>query len=187
MTFTRALVVGEVPAGLLHAERLPAPPGLLDSLGRASVDRIIEFGCCALPGDGPLLIVTDADLTRRECQWLFGYADVPRAAVVVSTYRLADPARPEALQARLLNEIAHEAGHLRGLRHCSHESCVMRPVTSAAELDSRPEFLCGNCGPKPWSARLRVAFAAMFLIAMVAALNLLMPLAAGPRFAMPFT
>jgi hypothetical protein len=187
MTFTRALIVGDVPEGLLEAHRRAPPPGLLDRWGRAPVERILDFGLRAVPGDGPLLIVTGADLTMRECQWLLGYADVARQAVVVSTRRLADPGRPNALKARLMNEIAHEAGHLGGLRHCSSEACVMRPVTSAAELDGRPEFSCGACGPGPWSARLRLAAAALFLIAIVAGLNLLMPLIAGPRFEMPFT
>lgn len=187
MTFSRALIVGNVPEGLLAAERRRIPPGLLDPAGQASVDRIIEFGLRALPGNGPLLIVTDADLTMRECQWLFGYADSERNAVVVSTRRLADPLRPDALRVRLLNEIAHEAGHLRGLRHCSTKGCLMRPVVAASELDTRGEHVCGRCPPTPWRARFRLTVAALFLAAIVAGLNLLMPFAAGRRFEMPFT
>lgn len=187
MTVTRVLLVGDVPDGLIDGERRRIPPGLLDGLGRASVDRLIEFGLRALPGTGPLLIVTDADLTMRECRWLFGYADTARNAIVVSIHRLPDPLRPDVLRARLWNEIAHELGHLNGLRHCANQGCVMRPVTDAADLDTRGAESCGRCRYSPWSARFRVAAAALFLIAIVAALNLLMPLVAGPRFEMPFT
>jgi hypothetical protein len=187
MTFSRALIAGSVPEGLLHAERRPPPPGLTDPWGRVTVDAIVEFGLRALPGDGPLLIVTDADLTMRECQWLFGFADRARGVVVISIRRLAGPGEAHLLKARLENEIAHEAGHLRGLGHCRHKTCVMRPVDDARELDARPLSPCGKCPSGSWTARLRLAAASLFLIAIVASLNLLMPLAAGPPFEMPFT
>ena len=187
MTFSRALIAGSVPEGLLHAERRPLPTGLADPWGRVTVDAIVEFGLRALPGNGPLLIVTDADLTMRECRWLFGFADRARGVVVISIRRLAGPGEAHLLKSRLQNEIAHEAGHLLGLGHCRRARCVMRPVADARELDARPLSPCGRCPSGSWTARFRLAAASLFLIGVVAALNLLMPLAAGPPFDMPFT
>jgi archaemetzincin len=186
MTFSRTLIVGCVPDGVLEGERRPMPPGMADEWGRVPVERAIEWARRAVPGTDPVLVVTDGDLTMRECQWLFGFADVEQAVAIVSTRRLAPRTDPARMRTRLENEIAHEAGHLRGLRHCRNPFCVMRPVNDPRELDTRPIADCGRCG-SAWSPRARVVAAGLFLAAMVGGLNVLMPLLAGPRFEMPFT
>ena len=62
--------------------------------------------------------------------------------------------------------IAHELGHLRGLKHCYEPQCLMRPAQAAAEIDQRKIEPCGKCPRTGHRAKLAaiVAIAAGVLI-----------------------
>jgi len=116
------------------------------------------------------------DLVRSKgssVQAFVGYADTRRMVAVVSTARLDDPAHPELLAARIINEAAHELGALNGLRHCKHPGCVMHPVTAAGELDRRRATPCGACPRRGvWARRLATVAAAAAMLALALSLNL---------------
>jgi|GEM_PF-4325801 len=43
---------------------------------------------------------------------------------------------------RALEVMVHEIGHMFGIEHCTHYSCVMDGSNSMAESDSQPAHLC---------------------------------------------
>jgi hypothetical protein len=90
------------------------------------------------------VLLTSHDLALRGCESLFGYADRRRGVAVVSTFRLGGDG--EALRReRTTKVIAHERGHLEGLRHCRTPGCVMHPARSVADLDARGLAPCERC------------------------------------------
>jgi hypothetical protein len=117
-------------------------------------------------GCDPLLLVTSRDLALRGCLSLFGYADRRRGVAVVSTFRLSGDGE-DRLAARLTNVIAHERGHLDGLRHCRAEGCVMHPVQSVRDLDARPVERCARCRRphRGWTAYATAAAVSVLVLA----------------------
>jgi archaemetzincin len=110
----------------------------------------------AFAGTEETLIVTDRDLTTLESRQLFGFADARRKVAIVSSFRLDDGSGD--LTRRLSNTIAHERGHLAGLRHCPDRQCLMHAAAAAKDLDTRPGEACGRCPRRGWlasAARLR--------------------------------
>ena len=187
--FTRVLLVGDVPPTIIAGEPLAVPAGLTDRAGRLPVGSLIECGArMRASPDEPLLIITDRDLAMPSCESLFAYADRERGVAVISTHRLLDGSGGARLQARVRNEIAHEWGHLRGLKHCRSSQCVMSPATCAADLDRRPETTCARCTSGGWAARIRNSVAAcVFLGSIVATLNYVPDYLIGPPPETPFT
>ena len=97
-----------------------------------------------------ILGVTDVDLYIPILTFVFGEAQLGKAAALVSTHRLRPefygmPKDPELLQARLLKEALHELGHTFGLRHCSDYLCVMSSSHSAERIDLKQTDFCPAC------------------------------------------
>ncbi len=115
------------------------PPEILDAGGRVKVGAALRH----FRGDrgGPVVLVTGRDLAHPLFRSLLGYSDRRRRVAIVSTWRLGS----DRLETRLFNLIAHESGHLRGLRHCGTPGCVMHPTRTPEELDSRGVRSCGRC------------------------------------------
>lgn len=114
-------------------------------------------GLAAPVADGPLradrllrgaglesgtVLVVRAPLSARMLARVLGWTDRRRRAAVVSTSSL-DLGGPRA-EERLAKLVAHEAGHVLGLRHCRSPACLARPVRDHAELDARDAF-CELC------------------------------------------
>ena len=77
-------------------------------------------------------------------------------------------------------------GHLNGLAHCPEESCVMRPVLLASDLNTRPSTPCGHC-PGHWKVgAIRKALACVLISAIVFLANSLLSSAFHPA-ATPFS
>ncbi|MCW5963285.1 MAG: hypothetical protein KIT83_04540 [Bryobacterales bacterium] len=124
--------------------RAPAP----DANGRLHVDDVVAAQ--KWQGESPLIVVVADDLAARGCSSLFGIADRDACVAVVSTFRLLD-SDDNRLRERLSKVIAHEWMHLRGRGHCTAAGCLMHPVTTTAELDSRGHALCPRCrGRSSW-------------------------------------
>jgi hypothetical protein len=86
-----------------------------------------------------VLVVTSRDLVKRGLHRLYGFSDRRRRVAIVSTFQLgSDPAR-------VANVIAHELGHLDGLRHCRTPGCLMSPARSVHDIDARAGRPCGSC------------------------------------------
>lgn len=129
----------------LHRPSLPVPKRFVAPDGSLRVDLMLGDRTWpperARPASGAfLLIVTSHPLSTRECRTLLGLSSRARRMAAVSTRGL------EGAPRRLLNLALHEVGHLKGWRHCRSPGCLMTPVGSAAELDSRRDSPCRKCG-----------------------------------------
>jgi hypothetical protein len=167
------------PAGT----RIAPPSGTVDGAGKLRVSDAIA----ALASDERTVLITDHDLTIRDCGRLFGYSDHARKFAIVSTFHLNDG--HGSLRRRLHNALAHELGHLDGWAHCSDPRCVMHPSTVAADLDTRPDTTCGACPhrDKWWSSQIaRTAAAVLSLLLMIVGTNSALSLLL-PEFDAPFT
>lgn len=102
------------------------------------------------PGER-VLGITGVDLCVRGSglNFIFGLAQCPGRAAVVSTFRL----RPEfygeknggLFRKRILKECVHELGHTFGLDHCPSPDCVMSFSNSIADVDRKGDDLCRRC------------------------------------------
>ena len=94
--------------------------------------------------------VTEVDLYVRGLNFVFGEAQCPGKAAVISLHRL----RPEFYGAprneklyfeRALKEAVHELGHTFGLRHCPDPACVMHFSLHIGMTDRKQSDFCRIC------------------------------------------
>jgi len=113
---------------------------------------------------GRVLGVAGVDLFIPVLSYVFGEAQLPGRAAVISLHRLAPeiyglPADEARLIERVEKEAIHELGHTYGLIHCRQPGCVMRPSTYVEEIDLKGTWFCAECGravrPGPSPARGR--------------------------------
>lgn len=151
------------------------PDDAVDPEGRVLVKELI--GCVdrdeSLKELRPLVVLTGLDLAQDECVSLFGYADPDRQIGIVSTSRLGHP-DPARAQLRLENVIRHECGHLRGLRHCGQQGCLMHPARDPEDLDGRSTEPCSRCSHRRSLSTtiLHRTAAVLFLLLAFAGVNL---------------
>ncbi len=98
----------------------------------------------------PAVVCTSIDLFLPIFTHIFGLAKLNGRTAIVSTHRLENSfyglkEDPDRLEQRLLKEVIHELGHLKGLRHCRQASCVMSSSVSADDLDIKNNFYCPSC------------------------------------------
>lgn len=94
--------------------------------------------------------VTNADLYTKGLNFVFGEAELPGRAAVMSLARLGplapeQTAKRELLIARGTKIAIHELGHDMGLPHCQTDICVMRFCNTARELDNDGDRFCARC------------------------------------------
>lgn len=92
-----------------------------------------------------VLALTHEDLFAPGLNFVFGIAQAPGRACVVSAARLMSGADARLLQARLLKEAVHEVGHLLGLGHCADTRCVMHFSNRLADTDRKADVYCSRC------------------------------------------
>ena len=97
-----------------------------------------------------VLGVTGVDLFIPVLTWVFGEAQLPGRAAVMSLHRLAPelyglPADEARLAERAEKEAVHELGHTFGLIHCRQPECVMRSSTYVEEIDLKGVRFCEEC------------------------------------------
>lgn len=122
------------------------PGAYTPSRGQYRADMLLEQARRAI--DGRVLAVTDADLYVSDLNFVFGVAELPGRAAVVSLHRLRSGANARLLRERLLKEALHEIGHTFGLRHCFDTRCVMSFSNSLSDADRKSERFCPSCREK---------------------------------------
>lgn len=123
---------------------------------------VLEWLTRQLPADGFCIIaITMMDLYPEESwNFVFGQASLYERTGVFSFAR-HDPAffgeeRGVGFERYILERaakvLAHETGHMFGIRHCVYFRCVMNGSNHLGESDSRPLHLCPVCLRKLHSA-----------------------------------
>lgn len=104
--------------------------GLLDAIRKSAAGRVLG--------------ITEVDLYAHGLNFVFGMAEAPGRAAVISLARLhsGDEMR---FQARVLKEAVHELGHTLGLPHCHDPNCVMYFSNTLADTDRKGADFCAAC------------------------------------------
>jgi archaemetzincin len=127
---------------------------ILDSFSRSTPDHAIAY-----------LGVTFQDL-YPEASWnfVFGEAELSARVGVYSLLRFTpefnheanDEAARHRFTRRAIQLLAHEAGHIFGIQHCTAFECVMNGSNSLSESDRAPLEPCHECLHKlAFALRLR--------------------------------
>lgn len=101
----------------------------------------------AVNGENHILGITDADLYTPGLNFVFGQAELPGKAAIISISRLNHNDN-DLFHTRMLKEAIHELGHTVGLRHCPDIHCVMHFSNSLKDTDIKGESFCERCKSK---------------------------------------
>ena len=94
--------------------------------------------------------ITGVDMYTAGLNFVFGEAQCPGRAAVVSTFRLrpefyGEPPDRTLFLERCAKEVVHELGHTFGLGHCSDRRCVMSFSNSIYDTDVKGLGFCDRC------------------------------------------
>ncbi|MEM3626616.1 MAG: archaemetzincin family Zn-dependent metalloprotease [Candidatus Bathyarchaeia archaeon] len=139
---------------LLITETLPIPDESFNKTRRQYCSDII-LSCvrnyaAVTKNFSRILGVVDVDIYVPNLNFVFGQADCPGKAALISLWRLKPefygmPPNMELFLERSTKESVHELGHTLGLMHCSNPLCVMFFSNSIFETDRKQSLFCKEC------------------------------------------
>lgn len=123
---------------------------------------VLNFLKSRVPSDAFCILAITMEDLYPEASWNFVFGQVSlRERVGIYSFARYDPAfygepRRTGYETLLLRRsckvLAHEAGHMFGLAHCTYFNCPMNGSNHLAESDRRPLHLCPVCLRKlQWS------------------------------------
>jgi len=97
-----------------------------------------------------VLGVADVDIFIPRLNFVFGQAECPGKAGLISLFRLrpefyGKPPNSQVVIDRGTKEALHEIGHTLGLTHCENPYCVMYFSNSIFETDRKQSLFCHKC------------------------------------------
>lgn len=100
-----------------------------------------------------VLGIADFDMFTPRLSFVFGEAECPGKAAVISLRRLRPEfyrktANMEILVDRSTKGAIHELGHTAGLKHCANPFCIMYFSNSVFETDRKRSMFCNKCSLK---------------------------------------
>jgi len=106
--------------------------------------------CVESCGVDRVLGVTDVDLYVPGLNFVFGEAECPGRAAIISLCRLRSEFYGDSLDSGLLversvKEAVHEVGHTLGVVHCYDPLCVMFFSNSIDDTDRKRSVFCERC------------------------------------------
>jgi archaemetzincin len=141
----------------LTAESLPVPDGAFDKArNQYRSDFILSTVHSYAENEKALdrvLGIVDVDVFVPELNFVFGEAECPGKAALISLWRLrpefyGNASNVELLVERSTKEAVHELGHTLSLKHCSNPFCVMYFSNSIFETDRKQSLFCNKCHMK---------------------------------------
>jgi len=132
----------------LHCEYAVATPATLPrrflsaETAQLRVDRALTEVARRYSGKGyfRVLAVTAQDVTVPDYNFLFGLAQSPGLAAIISVHRLSRGADGQRRRERIAKIALHELGHTLGLAHTSDQQSVMVYSNSLPELDAAGRY-----------------------------------------------
>jgi len=97
-----------------------------------------------------VLGITNVDLYVPRLNFVFGEAECPGKAALISLCRLepefyGNPSNITLFVERSVKEAVHEVGHTFGLAHCRDPTCVMFFSNSILDTDRKNPSFCERC------------------------------------------
>jgi archaemetzincin len=139
---------------VIITEKLPIPEETFDKtrnqyFSGAILRKVQEYAEKEKTLDRVLGIV-DIDIFVPELNFVFGEAECPGKAAIISLWRLKPEfygytPNMELFLERTTKEAVHELGHTLGLRHCSNPFCVMYFSNSIFDTDRKQSLFCNKC------------------------------------------
>jgi archaemetzincin len=136
--------LGKMGARVIRERGIPVPVDAYDRRRDQYKARSFLRLLGAYDGDR-MLGVTDRDLYMSGLRFVFGQAEAPGRAAIISLNRLKWGVDVDGFMERCVKEATHELGHTFGLVHCDDPSCVMHFSVSLADTDVKSRSFCKRC------------------------------------------